>query len=284
VNEEERRSFLSRHDSRRDPKVRKQWLARVPSSLRKEHAGWMWTLAWTNQGGVVFRIASPVGDTRFLKLTSGPRALPLDLETERMRWAHDYLPVPEVLDAGGGKAVSWLLTTGLPGKDATDPLLLADPAHTVAALGRGLRRFHEAAPVAACPFDSRLDVALARVRQRAATSLIDPEEDFHPDHGDLSVGEAVALLQSQRPPEDDLVVCHGDYCFPNALIENGEVTGYLDLGELGVADRWWDLAVGSWSTTWNVGPGYEDLFLEAYGIAPDWRRIAYYRLLYDLVS
>jgi kanamycin kinase len=62
------------------------------------------------------------------------------------------------------------------------------------------------------------------------------------------------------------------------------VAAYLDLGELGVADRWWDLAVATWSTTWNLGPGWEPAFLEAYGIDPDPERIAYYRLLYDLVS
>ncbi len=65
------------------------------------------------------------------------------------------------------------------------------------------------------------------------------------------------------------MVCHGDYCFPNVLIEDGSVTGYLDLGELAVADRWWDLAVGSWSTAWNIGPGWEEVFLDSYGVVPD---------------
>lgn len=80
------------------------------------------------------------------------------------------------------------------------------------------------------------------------------------------------------------MLCHGDYCFPNVLIEDQRVVGYLDLGEVGVADRWWDLAVATWSTTWNVGPGWEELFLESYGIQPDQERMAYYRLLYDLAS
>ena len=80
------------------------------------------------------------------------------------------------------------------------------------------------------------------------------------------------------------MVCHGDYCFPNALILDGQVIAFVDLGELGVADRWWDLAVASWSTTWNIGPGWEDAFLETYGIEPDPERISYYRLLYDLAS
>jgi hypothetical protein len=57
--------------------------------------------------------------------------------------------------------------------------------------------------------------------------------------------------------------------------------GYADLG---VANRWRDVAVGTWSTTWNFGPDLESLFLDAYGAAPNPDRQAFYRLLYDLAS
>jgi hypothetical protein len=63
-----------------------------------------------------------------------------------------------------------------------------------------------------------------------------------------------------------------------------ETARRVDLGELGVADRWWDLAVATWSITWNFGPGYEDLFLASYGAVRDDARTRFYRLLYDLVS
>ena len=79
-------------------------------------------------------------------------------------------------------------------------------------------------------------------------------------------------------------MCHGDYCPPNMLLEGGRVTGYVDLGELGAADRWWDIAVGAWSVGWNFGDSLEPLFYESYGITPDPDRIRFYRLLYDLVS
>ena len=90
--------------------------------------------------------------------------------------------------------------------------------------------------------------------------------------------------REEDPSAEELVICHGDYCFPNMIIRDQQVVGFVDLGELGVADRWWDLAVATWSTTWNVGPAWEDAFLAAYEIEPDHARIAYYRLLYDLVS
>ncbi len=54
--------------------------------------------------------------------------------------------------------------------------------------------------------------------------------------------------------------------------------------EARVVAEGWDLAVATWSVTWNLGPGWEDLFLETYGIDADTERIRYFRLLYDLAS
>ena len=86
------------------------------------------------------------------------------------------------------------------------------------------------------------------------------------------------------PSHEELVVCHGDFCVPNILFNSGALKGFVDLGELGVADVWWDLAVATWSLEWNLGPGYEDLFLKEYGKRVDSEKIQYYRLLYDVVS
>ena len=84
------------------------------------------------------------------------------------------------------------------------------------------------------------------------------------------------------PPIDRLVVCHGDPCVPNTLLdESGAPAAFVDLGMLGVADRWADIAVGSMSVGWNFGPGYEQLYFAGYGIEPDDKRIDYYRRLWD---
>jgi len=85
------------------------------------------------------------------------------------------------------------------------------------------------------------------------------------------------------PPIDKLVVCHGDTCAPNTLLTpDGRFAGHVDLGALGVADRWSDLAIATWSTTWNYGDGWEEPLLDAYGIAPDPERTEYYRLLWEV--
>src|SRR5690242_5385406 len=70
-----------------------------------------------------------------------------------------------------------------------------------------------------------------------------------------SLDEARARL-ADPPPVDRLVVCHGDACAPNTLLgDDGGWSGHVDLGALGVADRWADLAVATWSLDWTGTTG-----------------------------
>jgi aminoglycoside phosphotransferase len=103
-------------------------------------------------------------------------------------------------------------------------------------------------------------------------------------HRGRSLDLATALkIVDDAPDIDRLVVCPGDACAPNTLIDDdGRCSGHVDLGSLGTADRWADLAIATWSATWNYGPGWETTLLEAYGVDPDPRRSAYYRLLWEL--
>ena len=256
----------------------------APDELRTKYADWKWELVWQyGPEALTFRLSNASRGARYLKMSRADYFPGLDDEADRMAWAVDHLPVPHVIERGSDAGVSWLTTHALPGRNATDPALAGDPERLVRALAEGLRRFHRA-PVEACPFDFRLDGALAHIRRRLELGHIQPERDFHPEFAHLSAEEAVEHLERTRPKAETLAVCHGDYCLPNVLIEEGVVTGFVDLGEVGVADRWWDLAVATWSVTWNLGPGHEDLFLSEYGVDRDDQLLDFYRLMYDVVS
>jgi len=49
--------------------------------------------------------------------------------------------------------------------------------------------------------------------------------------------------RTQALERADLAVCHGDFCLPNVVLdpETLVVTGILDVGRLGIADRHLDL-------------------------------------------
>jgi kanamycin kinase len=131
----------------------------------------------------------------------------------------------------------------------------------VRAVGQGLRMLHDALPVLECPWDWSVP---ARVANAAARGIRLPAE------------------LRDAPPIDELVVCHGDACCPNTLLDDsGDPLAHVDLAALGTADRWADIAVASMSTEWNYGPGWEDALIEAYGVEPDRERLAYYRALWN---
>jgi kanamycin kinase len=235
-------------------------------------------LVWQNElGGLTFA----AGDDRHVKWA--PRGSGVDLAAERARleWALAFVRVPRVIAAGSDADGAWLVTVTLPGESAVAERWTRRPAAAVAAIGAGLRAFHDALPVAICPFDASLAARLGDIRRRAAARRLDRAR-WHPDHRPLSIARALAYLEV-APPVDRLVVCHGDSCAPNTLIgDDGRATGHVDLGRLGVADRWADLAIATWSTRWNYGEGWEAALLDAYGVDPDEARTRYYRLLWDL--
>ena len=255
----------------------------TPPQLESAYAQWDWEPFYRNDSGVVTYRLRRAAETLFIKVAPASVFPGLDREAERMRWVGHHLPAPEVIDCNGDGQQQWLVTRALKGEDATrHALLKSDPARLVGALARGLTTFHTL-PVDDCPWRFELDRALALATQRVEQSLVGPG-DLNEDFAHLSPEQALAQLLATRPSSEDLVVCHGDYCFPNALLTGEAVTGYVDLGEVGVSDRWWDLAVATWSTIWNVGPGFDDAFTDAYGVARDEPRVQFYRLLYCLVS
>jgi aminoglycoside phosphotransferase len=214
----------------------------------------------------------------FLKWAPPGSGLDLESEAARMRWAHSYVPVPRVLDSGADAQGSWLLTAALPGEMAVTDRWKADPATAVTAIGSGLRSFHDALPVSSCPVSWSAAERVEWAERSAAAGGLVPAR-WHPDHSAMTLEQALRAV-GDTPPVDRLVVCHGDTCAPNTLIlADGTFCGHVDLGDLGVADQWADLAVATWSTTWNYGPGWEEPLLAAYGVEADPVRTRYYRLL-----
>ncbi len=254
----------------------------LPAEIAAAHAGWTTEVAWTGELGLTWRLSSRDGHVRYAKVTPAGVYPPLAAERDRMEWAARWITVPHVVAHDTDGEREWLITAALEGRDATIVKDTMEPEALVTLLGAALRTWHDTLPVAECPFDFRLDVALAHCRRRVSEGQAS-WDGLRGRNDRLTPSEALAELEGNRPVED-LVVCHGDFCFPNVFLTDGRVTGFLDLGELGVADRWWDIAIGAWSTTWNVDPKHEPLFYEGYGIQPDPQRIAYYRLLYEVAG
>jgi kanamycin kinase len=234
----------------------------VPAAVDRVAAGRPVHAVWVNeQGGVTFRVGPGISGVEFIKVAK-VGAADFAGEARRLRWAAPYVAVPRVLGVGldetpdGGCA--WLRTSALPGLSAVHPRWVSAPDVAVRAIGVGLRTLHDRLPVPSCPFDWSVTNRLATLTPARRARLGEP------------------------PPVDQLVVCHGDACSPNTLIDDhGRCCGHVDFGGLGVADRWADLAVATLSLGWNYsGAVWDAEFFAAYGVEPDLARIHYYRRLW----
>jgi aminoglycoside phosphotransferase len=253
-----------------------------PPAVVEIAAGRSVRAVWVNEaGGVTFQVNDGIG-RQFVKWTPHGSGIDLSAEAARLDWAGAFTPVPRLIDQGADETGSWLVTAGLPGHSAVFDPWKQEPATAVRAIGEGLRALHETLPVDECPFSWSARQRLADARARAADGRIDPR-NWHEDHRGVATVDRALDVLADIPPSDGLVVCHGDACAPNTLVgDDGRWCGHVDLGALGVADRWADLAIATWSTEWNYGPGWQVPLLDAYGIDADPHRIHYYRLLWEL--
>jgi len=234
----------------------------VPAAVRTLAAGRAATPVWSNEiGGTTWRFdGDPV---TYLKIGPPHPEVEFAAETARLAWVGQYVPAPRVAGTGEINGLLWLETEALPGFGAVSGHFspggagYRPPAEVATALGRALRQLHEALPAASCPWTWSIADSLA-------LASTETREQFTP------------------APDLDLVVCHGDACNPNFLLDDDlACTGYVDLGHLGVADRWADIAPATMSLVWDFGDGLTDAFLEGYGIALDERKLAFYGRLWD---
>jgi aminoglycoside phosphotransferase len=86
-------------------------------------------------------------------------------------------------------------------------------------------------------------------------------------------------LLATQPVETNLVFTHGDFCLPNVILKNGNVTGFVDWGNAGVADPYQDIALLTRSVSYNFGEDAVKKVFEIYGVKPNWKKIHFYQLL-----
>ncbi|MCH0541486.1 aminoglycoside 3'-phosphotransferase [Streptomyces sp. MUM 203J] len=248
-----------------------------------------WTLvARRSYGPRVFRVDSARGGAYYVKTTpvreADTRFHPV-AEAERLAWLRGHgLPVPEVLDVGVRDGLTWLVTTAVPGRPASGPWSAAERPRVVRVLAEAAAALH-ALPVGGCPFDGRLRTTLAWAETAAHTGRVDLD-DLDEHHLGWSAGRLLDALRGTPAPPEDPVVCHGDLCPDNVLVDPDTLalTGIIDAGRLGAADRWRDLAVvlrelGDAGGAWPAAERHDEAFLRGYGITYDAPKADFYRLL-----
>ncbi|MDQ4122555.1 MAG: phosphotransferase [Acidobacteriota bacterium] len=66
---------------------------------------------------------------------------------------------------------------------------------------------------------------------------------------------------------------------PNVIFKDWQISGFIDWGRAGVADRYQDIALLARSVGYNFGEQWTPFVFECLEIVPDWEKIEFYKLL-----
>lgn len=253
----------------------------TPASLAALTAGYAWTRDTVGEsGGAVYRLSGREdAPDRYLKHGRGAVAGDVTDEMVRLLWLAGRAPVPAVTHFVGDADEAWLLMEAIPGRTAYQLLEEAgdDWALVVDALALHLKRLH-AIPVEHCPFTSDHHFRLAKARARLEAGLVDAE-DFDEERAGMTAQAVWDQMTALMPLVADTVVTHGDYSLDNLILRDGAVVGCIDVGRVGLADRYQDLAI-AWNGLAEFGRPLQERFLKSYGIDQlDERKLNFHLML-----
>lgn len=226
------------------------------------------------------------GQGCYAKVVPSERIIELAAERERTVWINDTdIPSARVLDWRETGAGACLITQAVPGVPANelDPasLRLAWPSVVGA-----VRALHGLA-TELCPFDrglaSMMSLAQATVREaRVVVAYLPMALQHTPPTQILRQIEAELPLRLVDE-RDDLVVCHGDLCLSNILVDpsTGQVRAFIDMDRLGTADPYGDIALllATARETWTdeaMASRADQQFCQLYGTELDGDRQDFY--------
>ncbi|OUM66124.1 hypothetical protein PIROE2DRAFT_6749 [Piromyces sp. E2] len=186
-------------------------------------------------------------------------------ETVNMiKWLKNKIPVPEVICHEVSNNKSYLLMSKVNGKMACDNFYL--------------------------DHSDKLLLQLSKVFKMIwKKGMIDVNSFNVPGYSNPK--ELLLWLENNKPDYEP-VFSHGDLCLPNIFIEGDNIKGFIDLGDSGVSDKWFDIALCYKSLKNNFngtfgGKIYSDfdpnLLFKALQIQPNMKKIQYFILLDELL-
>ncbi|SDY92549.1 kanamycin kinase/aminoglycoside 3'-phosphotransferase-2 [Evansella caseinilytica] len=201
----------------------------------------------------------------YLKVKQYDAAETLADEAAVLDWLKEKIPVPEVYYYKHYQEKEYLLMSEIKGFDCSSAVHKNSPENMVKAFAEGLKAIHNI-EITNCPFKRTLEKKIDKARYRVENGLVD-EANFEEENWGKKAVDLFETLLSKKTDDEDLVFTHGDYCLPNVIIDGNKLSGLIDLGRGGVADRYQDIALAVRSLKHNLqSEKWVDLFFDHYGM------------------
>lgn len=222
----------------------------------------------------------------YLKMTDNRyKGTTYDVEREKdmIRWLEGKLLVPKVLHFEQYEVWNNLLMSKVDGVLCSEEYETEQNPEKIIRLYVECIKLFQSIDISDCPFNNNIDNRLVELDYLLNSNLADIDcENWEEDTPFKDPRELYDFLKMKKPKEE-LVFSHGDLGDNNILLNNGKISGIIDLGRSGKADKWYDIAFCVRSIREDIGEEkYVKLFFDLLSIEPDWEKIKYYILLDEL--
>ena len=205
----------------------------------------------------------------------------LTQEFNVLKWLNCKLLVPEIVMFDSDDNTEFLITKAIPGEMVCSDYYIKNPDLAIKIIKEAFDNLYNV-DISNCPFDVSNNYKLSLVEKNVKNELV-KDEDLK-EETLKKYGNTKNLLQylKDNRVEEELCFSHGDTSLPNIFSLNCKFSGFIDVGECGIADKWLDLAICEKSIRRNLGEKYVSKFYKELNIVPDRKKIDYYLFLLSL--
>lgn len=219
-------------------------------------------------------------NTYFLKVATLGE---LTSEYEKLNWLAGKVRVPEVVLYEINNDIEYLITKAVEGEMVCSDFYL-EKDNWKLGIPVVIEAFKELfeVDIKDCPFNVSLDYKLSLVKKNIDEKLLDINNISEEVLEKFKTPENIYQYLVDNRFEEDICFSHGDISLPNIFAHNNKFSGFIDVGECGIADKWFDLSIATRTIRRNYGDEAVDAFFEQLNIEKDDNKINYYLLMMEL--
>ena len=205
----------------------------------------------------------------------------LTQEFNALNWLNGKLSVPEIVLFDDETENEFLITKAVPGVMVCSEKYLDNPIRALEIIKQAFNSIYSV-NISDCPFDVSNKYKLSLIKNNVEKGLIKNEDLKSETLKRFGNVEGLLNYLIDNQFEEELCFSHGDTSLPNIFSFDDKFSGFIDVGECGIADKWFDIAICEKSIRRNFGEKYVSKFYKKLNIVPDRNKIDYYLLMMEL--
>jgi kanamycin kinase/aminoglycoside 3'-phosphotransferase-3 len=203
-------------------------------------------------------------------------------EHMKLKWLQGKLAAPKIIFYEEKDCVNYLLTESLDGGMVCSDYYMNNHEEGLCVIIESLNSL-KSIDISDCPFNVGVNHKLSIIKHNidnnpAAVNDVVGKEALD-KYGSI---EAIYNYLISNKPIEEPAFSHGDPSLPNIFGKQNEFTGFIDVGDCGIADFWWDVTIVAKSIKRNYGTDALDRFYQKLNCEIKCENIEYYMLLLNL--